>query len=225
MRKTHIYDLPTRIFHWLFATLFMGSFFIAKTIDDESSLFSYHMLGGLILAFLVGIRIIWGILGTKYARFSSFALHPSDLLFYFKGILTGARENWPGHNPASSWAAILMLAFAAGLGITGVFMTAGQKEAFEDAHELLANGFLLTVIVHISGVLIHSIRYKDGIALSMIHGKKQTEIDIEPNNVPRPFVTITFVLLIMIFSGYLVHNYNTQNGKLNLFGIVLTLKE
>ena len=53
MRTTFIYDLPTRIFHWLFAGLFLVSFTLAKTVDDESVLFSYHMLSGLLLGDLL----------------------------------------------------------------------------------------------------------------------------------------------------------------------------
>ena len=77
MRKQLIYDLPTRIFHWGFAGLFVFVIFIAKTVDDENPVFSYHMLAGLMLGGLVTLRIIWGFFGTKYARFSSFALHPA----------------------------------------------------------------------------------------------------------------------------------------------------
>ena len=112
MRKQLIYDLPTRIFHWAFAGLFVFAFFIAKTVDDENPVFSYHMLAGLMLGGLVTLRIIWGFLGTNYARFSSFALHPKDLIQYLTGILSGNKKRWAGHNPTSSWAALIMMASA-----------------------------------------------------------------------------------------------------------------
>ena len=105
MRQHLVYDLPTRIFHWLFAGLFLTAFVIAKTIDDESAIYSWHMLAGLTLSFVVVLRILWGFFGTQHARFSGFALNPMDLLSYFKGILTGEKRRWAGHNPASSWAA------------------------------------------------------------------------------------------------------------------------
>ena len=80
MRNRMIYDLPTRIFHWLFAGLFIAAFLIAKTVDDESPAFSYHMLAGLLLTLIVLLRILWGFVGTKHSRFASFALYPKDLL-------------------------------------------------------------------------------------------------------------------------------------------------
>ena len=92
MKRQLVYDLPTRLFHWLFAGLFLTAFVIAKTIDDDSSWFSFHSLAGLTLGFLVILRIVWGIFGTQHARFSNFALNPKDLLAYFKGILSGEKK-------------------------------------------------------------------------------------------------------------------------------------
>jgi cytochrome b len=59
MGRQLVYDLPTRLFHWVFAGLFLIGFIIAKTIDDDSSWFDYHSLAGLSLGFLVVLRIIW----------------------------------------------------------------------------------------------------------------------------------------------------------------------
>ncbi len=100
MRSTLIYDLPTRLFHWLFSGLFLLSFAIAKTIDDESLVFSYHMLSGLVLGSLVVWRLIWGFVGSEHARFSGFSLNPLHLKDYFLGILSGSKIRWPGHIPA-----------------------------------------------------------------------------------------------------------------------------
>ena len=65
MKKTKVYDLPTRLFHWLFAGLFLSAFLIAKVIDDDSPSYSYHMLLGVILGMIVFLRIIWGFVGSK----------------------------------------------------------------------------------------------------------------------------------------------------------------
>ena len=162
MKKQLIYDLPTRVLHWLFAGLFLSAFCISNIFDDESPIFSYHMLIGLILVFVVVLRLIWGLFGTKYARFSGFSLNPIELLRYFQGILTGSKKRWSGHNPATSWAAIIMILLASGLGITGFLMTSGtNRDSIKDIHELLANGFIIIVIFHIAGIIIHSIRHQE----------------------------------------------------------------
>lgn len=225
MRNKLVYDLPTRLFHWIFAGLFIFAFAIAKNIDDELSTFSYHMLAGLVLGFTVVLRFIWGFVGTKYARFSSFALAPKDLFTYFKGIRSGDKRKWAGHNPASSWASLIMMALALGMGITGYLMTTGNKETFEDLHELLANGFLVIVLLHIAGVILHAFRHRDGIALTMIDGAKGHLPQVESISSPRRGVAILFIGLITTFSIYLVNQFNSQQRTLNLFGNTLQLGE
>lgn len=225
MAKQLIYDLPTRILHWLFSGLFVMAFLIAKTVDDENPAFSYHMLAGLTLSVLVVLRVLWGFIGSYYARFSSFELRPKYLLEYVKGILSGDKKRWPGHNPASSWGTLIMLGSALMLGISGILMTSGYKEEFEDLHELFANVFLISVLLHIAGILLHSIRYKDAIAFSMIHGKKDV---VENSSVPvtsRPFEALVLVIILTIFTTYLSKNFNRQTSELNLFGKTLLLGE
>ncbi len=223
MRKTLVYDLPTRIFHWCFVGLFIGAFSIAKTVDDESIVFSYHMIAGLLMGFIVGLRIIWGVVGPRYARFSSFELRPPPLLDYFKSLFGPHNRSWSGRNPASSWSGLIMLAFAAGLAVTGFLMTSGQKETYEDLHELLANGFLITVILHVAGVAHHGIRYRDGMGMSMIDGKKQTGSPEEAIKSSKPITAVLFILLLGLFSNYLFINYNLRENSLSIFGAQLKL--
>lgn len=226
MRQQLVYDLPTRLFHWLFAGLFLIGFSIAKTVDDESLLFSYHSLAGLVLGFLVLTRILWGFVGTKHAKFFDFAVSPQQLFGYFKGILTGDKKRWAGHNPASSWAAILMMAMALGLAVTGYLMTSGpDKESFEDIHELFANGFIILVILHVAGIALHTLRHKEMIGLSMVDGKKE---DIAPKETianSRSSIGILFLGLVAAFAIYLFKSFDTQSRTLNFFGDALQIGE
>jgi cytochrome b len=225
MKKLLVYDLPTRIFHWLFAGLFVTAILVAKTIDDDSPIYSYHMLAGLLLSFTVLLRLVWGFIGTKYARFSSFALHPTNLIRYVKGIVRGDKRRWAGHNPASSWATVVMMIFALGLGVTGYLMAHGQKQSFEDIHELLANGFLTVAILHVAGVLRHARQHRDGITLAMMDGQK-TDLD-SMAGVPssRPLTALLFVALVASFSTYLLKNYDSQNQSLQFLGSTWQLGE
>lgn len=213
MNKTKVFDLPTRLFHWLFAGLFLGAFFLAKTMDDEAPAFAVHMLLGLVLAFVVGLRIVWGFVGSRYARFSSFALR-----------LTGKSNRTLGHNRASSWAALIMMALALGLAVTGYFMTnGGSRESLEDLHELLANTFLIVAVVHVSGVIVHSLRHKDRIELSMVSGKKkaiegQTGIERSHRG-----VALLFLAAVGAFVFHVGKNYDAQAQTVRLFGSVLSL--
>jgi cytochrome b len=225
MRKTLIYDLPTRLFHWLFSGLFLISFVIAKISDDESLIFSYHMLSGLLLGALVAWRVIWGIVGSEYARFSGFNLNPLELKDYFLGMITGSKKRWPGHNPASSWAAITMFALAFGLAVTGYLMSTGNKESFEDIHELMANTFIVVVVLHVAGVILHSIRHKDAISLSMIDGHKETSVQNFGIESSRYFATIVLIAFLISSGLYLFKNFDSNNRTLAIFGQTLQLGE
>ena len=220
-----IYDVPTRVFHWLFSLLFLVSVLIAKNVDDESVIFSYHMLGGFILLLLVILRIIWGFIGSKYARFSHFRLKPSDLVKYFKSYFSIQRPRWIGHNPASSWAAILMMGLALGLSVTGYLMVSGEKETYEDIHELLANIFIVTAIAHVAGVTIESLRTKSMMGFSMIHGKK-IEISKEEEIIHTyKAAGVSLFVVILGFSYYLYKSFNPKNGVLNVFNQQLQILE
>lgn len=226
MEKTNTYDYPTRIFHWLFAFLFVLAFAIAKIFDDESAFFSYHILAGLSLLFILGLRIIWGFTGTKYARFHSFRLNPSELFSYFKNMLVAKTKRYLSHNPASSYAAIFMFALTIGLGITGINMASGNKsEFFKEAHEIMANLFLFTVAAHIIGILYHHVNHKDSLWSSMITGKKDPisgETGISSN---RLIPGVIFLLSSFLWMGYIYSNYDQNTQTLSLFGNELQLGE
>jgi len=226
MNNKLAYDLPTRIFHWCFASLFVFSFFVAKVIDDESALYAYHMLSGIMMSILVILRVLWGFMGTKYARLSSFMLGPKDLVGYLVSTVSGKTKRYMGHNPASSFAAIGMFLASLGLVTTGIFMSQHvYKDFFEDVHELIANGFLVLVLLHITGVIFHQLRHKDNIAFSMLHGKKQNIDDGIEIKSQKIGVAIIFVFLIISSASYLLSSYNTKTQNLSLPGIELQLGE
>lgn len=226
MRNKLVYDLPTRLFHWLFTGLFIVAFFIAKVIDDESYVYSYHMLAGITLSFVVLLRILWGFVGTKNARFANFPLSYSALFSYFQSLLRGDKKKWSGHNPASSWAALIMLALALALGVTGYLMTSGpNKETYEDIHEIFANAFVLVVIAHIAGLILHTLRHKDGVGFSMLDGKKQDVPETDVITSSRPVLGLLLLAIVTSFVIYLVRQYDTQKRTLNLFGTTLQMGE
>jgi cytochrome b len=127
MRNVLIYDAPTRVFHWLFAGFFAAAFAIANLVDDESARFSLHMLAGLCMVFVLLLRIVWSLVGTRHARASDLVLNPARLFGYFRDMVSGRGKEWAGHNPASSWAAVTMASLALGLGITGTLMATGGE--------------------------------------------------------------------------------------------------
>jgi cytochrome b len=225
MRNRLFFDIPVRVFHWIFAGLFITAFLIAKTVDDESPAFSYHMLAGILLAGVVTLRILWGLIGGESARFSSFALRPGDLADYLSGIFKGSKRKWEGRNPASSWAALAMMTLALGLAATGIMMTNGSKETFEDLHELLSHAFLVVVLLHVAGVILHGLRHRDGIAFSMVDGRKAGISGGASAARSYPIAALVFILLFLSFAGYLANRFDSSSGTLRIMGTSFQLGE
>ncbi|WP_430458196.1 cytochrome b/b6 domain-containing protein [Rheinheimera sp.] len=223
---TRIYDLPTRMFHWLFAGSFLTAFTIANTIDDESTAFAWHMLAGLIMVFTVLLRIVWGFVGTKHARFSDFHLNPAALFQYINGVFTGNNIPRAGHNPASSWAAMLMMLLAIGLGVSGYLMASGSAgDVLEDAHELMADLFIGVVILHLAGLVLHNLKHQDQLSKSMLSGDKQG-LDQSTQSVrSHRLLGLLFVCLTLSFGMYLQQNFAPATGTLHLLGTTLQLSE
>lgn len=226
MNKQLIYDIPVRLFHWLFAASFITSFTIGKWIDDESTLYAYHMISGLFMTSLVILRILWGIIGTKYSQFKHFELNPQSLINYIKGLLQSKSKIYTGHNPASSWASLAMFGFSFALTITGLLMVNKiNKHTFEEVHEVAAHLFALTVILHIAGVIFHQIKHRDLIALSMVTGHKNLPFEDKASIASAWKTALVFILLCLGILFSLNKNYDTQSGQLHIFGQTLQLGE
>lgn len=224
--STRIYDYPTRLLHWLFAGSFLTAFTIANTVDDESSAFALHMLAGLIMVFSLLLRLIWGLAGSTHARWSDLQLNPAALLGYLQAILTGKTRLWAGHNPASSWAAVLMLLLALGLGGSGYLLASGAAgDAVEDIHELLANLFIGLVVLHIAGLALHQLKYRDQLGKSMLTGNKQGLDQSVPSVPSHKLAGMLVLALTLSFAMYLQQHYNAGSGTLELFGTQLQLGE
>ena len=224
--KTTVYDWPTRIFHWLFAFLFLGAYLIVEVVDDENPLFTLHMMAGLTIGFLLILRIIWGFVGTTYARFSSFKMNPGEFIGYLKEAVVAKTKRYLGHNPASSYAALIMFICAAGLAFTGMMMTGGSETDFyEETHELLATIFLIAVVAHVGGIIFHHIKHKDSLWSSMFDGKKKYLPEKTGITNSKRFAGVLFLILTLMWTGYLYSNYDSTNQSLNFFGQELVLGE
>ncbi len=223
--KILIWDLPVRFFHWLLVIGFFSASLIAFGFDDENIYFPMHAILGLIIVFMVILRIIYGFIGTTYARFNSFLFHPKEVFLYFKGIISGSNKSYSGHNPGSSYAIFIMLLLLIGLAITGISLALGN-ETFEDLHELFANSMLVIVSLHILGVILHIVINRQNIIASMIHGKKEsgsgTGIDSS-----KPISLIIFLVLLVSFTFYLLTSFNISDGTIDdkITGVKLKIGE
>src|SRR5512139_865678 len=187
-KKTLVWDLPTRAFHWLLAVSFVGAF----VTSDSERLRDVHMLLGYSAVGLVAFRLLWGIVGTRYARFASFPLSPRRVVDYLKSIITFSPRHYFGHNPAGSWAILGMLALIAGTTVTGWAQAVELGPRWiEDLHEGLANATVALVVVHVLAVILSSALHRENLVRAMLNGYK-------PGTGPAAAGTRWFVALLLI---------------------------
>ncbi|HEY0593824.1 MAG TPA: cytochrome b/b6 domain-containing protein, partial [Thermoanaerobaculia bacterium] len=165
--------------------------------------------------FLVLRRIVWGVAGTRWARFRSLDLRPSSLGRYLREALgPGEGGRHPGHNPATSWFVVATIAIILALGWTGFTMARGS-EAAEEVHEILAWSMLALVAVHVGGVLWHRVRRGENLAAGMVTGLKEAPEASAIRSV-RPWSAAALILLTAGWGAVLAAGYDSASSRLTL---------
>jgi cytochrome b len=165
-----VWDVPVRLFHWLMAACFAGAFVTAESEHWRL----VHVTLGYTVGGLVLFRLVWGLVGTKYARFASFVRGPSAVWRYLLGVARAHPDRHIGHNPAGAVVIVAMLTLACALTITGwtAYNDVGG-EWLNELHEGIANVMLALVGVHVAGVIASSWLHRENLIGAMLGGRKR----------------------------------------------------
>lgn len=181
-----VWDLFIRIFHW---SLVMA-FTLAYVTEDD--FLTVHVYSGYFIIILIALRLLWGMVGGRYARFSNFVRPPAQVAAYIKDVLHFRARRYLGHNPAGG---AMIVALLLSLGLTTLFglLTYGALESsgplagmmagvgkdgghvLKEVHEFFANFTLVLVVLHVLGVLFTSVQHSENLARSMITGMKRVQ--------------------------------------------------
>jgi len=170
MRSVKVWDAIVRFTHWGVALLFFANFMV---IDDDSPA---HIYAGYALLVLVAIRILWGLVGSKYARFSAFWPTPIRILAHLKGIFSSLPGVYLSHNPLGALMVLNLLATMIAISITGIMLTTRTfrfEDWVEELHEGLAIYALVCVGIHVAGVLFEMKRSRINLIKAMVTGSKE----------------------------------------------------
>jgi len=222
MKPVLVWDIPTRIYHWLLAAGCLAAFGLAYAAPEKSTAFDAHMLLGFLLLPLLVFRIFWGVAGTKYVRFNSFLYRPGEVAAYLRETLAGKASGHVGHNPAAGYAMIAMIVTLISAIISGILIP-GSK-LFEDVHETVSGLLLFLVAAHLLGVVVHMFIHKDNVIISMVHGRKTAEAGDE---IGSSHLLVALALLVVTGGwGYAIvgtYDYQGRKVELPLIGITLQL--
>ena len=166
-----VWDPLVRIFHWSL----VAGFLVAYVSGDEWD--NLHIQVGYVVAGLIAFRLLWGLVGPRYARFSDFVYRPSRVLSYLRDTMAFRARRYLGHNPAGGAMVVALLAMIAVICATGYMMTTDAfwgVEWVEEAHEVAVNATLVLIAAHIAGVLVASWEHGENLVRAMITGRKRS---------------------------------------------------
>ncbi|SEA54494.1 cytochrome b/b6 domain-containing protein [Variovorax sp. YR216] len=187
-----VWDVPVRVFHWLIVLCFAGAYLTA----ERESWRLVHVTLGYTMAGLVVFRLLWGVMGTRHARFSNFVRGPRAVMDYVRSMLRGRTRHYAGHNPAGAIAIVALLGLALAVTASGwATYEDVAGEWLEEFHEAAANIMLGVVGVHIAGVLLGSWLHRDNLIGAMITGRKTGRPE---DGVGRAWRSVGILMLVAV---------------------------
>jgi cytochrome b len=209
--KLKVWDLPTRVFHWLIVALFIVSY-----VSAEEAM-KIHMWSGTLIFTLVATRILWGFFGSTTSRFGSFVKGPKTVLGYAQQLRPGYAPAVFGHTPTGGWMIVALLALLLLMPMVGAFgnddttfrgplsylVDKQTSDALTELHEALFSILISLVILHVLAVVVYRFVFKEDLVRPMITGER-------PWRGPLPaarFASARLALLLWLAMLALVYVY------------------
>ena len=179
----HVWDWPVRLFHWAVVVLVAVAVTTA-TIGGDAMV--WHMRAGYCVLALVLFRIVWGFVGTRHARFSSFLRGPRTAAQYAKALARGTHLPSVGHNPLGGWSVIALLAVLLLQAVTGLganddviyegplvkHISSALSSQLTALHHLNVWAIGILVGIHVAAVVGHLTLVRENLVRPMLTGRK-----------------------------------------------------
>lgn len=195
-----VWDPLVRLAHWVLVAGFAVAYL---TGEEEGAPDTLHVWSGYGIGAVIVLRVLWGFVGSRHARFSDFVRGPIPSLRYLIDLPFGRARRYLGHSPAGGAMVLVLLAFLAATVASGIVAygeqgkgplaiasappitslseqpgrNAERKEngdsAVGELHAALATMTLILVVLHVSGVALASIVHRENLLVAMITGRKR----------------------------------------------------
>lgn len=167
-----VWDVPVRVLHW---TLVLT---VAAAWLTRHSPGRWHEWLGYATLAIVALRTLWGFIGADHSRFASFVRPASATIAYALAVFSGREARFIGHNPLGGWMVFILLSMVTLVGFTGWLYTTDRFWGIawvEELHSTLSDLLFLFVALHILGVVFTSVRHRENLPASMLHGRKRED--------------------------------------------------
>ena len=183
-KDVSVWDPLIRLFHWTLVAGFFSAYFAG---DGWQNL---HVSAGYVVAGLVVFRLVWGLCGSRYARFSDFIHGPRQVLRYLRHLVQLRPPRSIGHNPAGGAMIVVLLVLLlattlSGMALYGADAWAGPLAGLlkgtsdisihqiKEIHAFCANFTVFLVAVHVGGVVLDSLLHRENLVRAMVTGRKR----------------------------------------------------
>jgi len=174
-KTTRVWDPFVRLFHWSLVGGMAAAILTSSSRDDT------HQWIGLAIGVLLAARILWGFVGTHYARFTQFVRSPRVSITYIFSIIQGSEQRYLGHNPAGAMMILILMLSIIVTVATGWLMTTDVyygDDTMQELHSLCAYSVIGLAIIHVFGVILASRHHHENLVRAMVTGEKRSaEID------------------------------------------------
>jgi len=165
-----VWDRFVRVFHWTLVSCVLLNSFVLEDGED------LHQWVGYLASALVMTRIVWGFIGPRYARFSSFPPSMHDSVEQLTDLASGRRRIHLGHTPLGALMIYNLILSVAVICLSGYLMTTDMfwgVEWPEEVHEAAVTWVKISVVLHVAAVVVESIRTKVNLPRAMVTGYKK----------------------------------------------------
>lgn len=179
--KILVWDIPTRIAHWMLVVLIAYAWFAVEILEDMEQ----HFWAGYGLLGVILFRLIWGLVGSFHARFSNFLATPKTVWSYAKSLPRPDSKVYLGHNPIGGWSAFLMILVLLVQASTGLFnsddyfhgplsglVSDATRATLGEIHELNFDLACVLIALHLLAIGVYKFYKRQNLIAAMFTGKK-----------------------------------------------------
>lgn len=210
-QRALVWDLPTRLFHWVLVALIAFSWWSAE--EDELEL---HFYSGYAILTLLLFRLLWGLFGSSTARFANFIRGPGTIFGYLRDV-----RGWTGigHSPIGALSVVALLAVVAVQVASGLFQTDDDglvegplaalvsydvADAAHDVHEVSFNILLALIALHVAAIVFYRLVYGKRLVGPMITGKAKLPDGAEPARAGRGWAALLCLIVALAVTRWII---------------------
>lgn len=217
VEKRLVWDLPTRLFHWLLALDILGLYL---TADAGTPTMEWHFRLGYVALGLVAFRIVWGFVGPRHARFATFLVGPAGLLRYLRGFFRRDSLPAPGHNPAGAIMVVVLLLMVGLQAVSGLFtsddivyagpynpaVSGDTANLMGSIHHRNFSILQWLILAHIVAVLFYVFYKRQNLIGAMFSGRKPAHVVSETEAISGSRLLLAIVIGVVVAAAiwYLV---------------------